>query len=316
MFGGYAYVYDVSIADRSGRFGRCRCDLSDHTMKVTPVLRTSRQLIVRCCPERAPDTHKGDYGKVLLICGAEGYTGAPYLAAQAALRTGAGLIFTAVPRAIYPIVAAKLHAPMVFPLPDAAGKLSFAALPEILGRLEHMDACLLGPGLGRSEELDALVCEIIRNCHCPLVLDADGINAAAAHMDVLREAACPIILTPHEGEFRRLTQMPEADRRSGARVLAKELGAVILRKGHESIITDGRKTYVNQTGNAGMATGGSGDVLSGILTALLGQGIPPLEAAATAAWLHGTAGDLAAAELGQYALSPTDLIGQLSRLLP
>lgn len=316
MFGGYAYVYDVFIADRPGRFGRCRRDLSDHTMKVTPVLRTSRQLVKRCCPERAPDTHKGDYGKVLLICGAEGYTGAPYLAAQAALRTGAGLIFTAVPRAVYPIVASKLHAPMVFPLPDARGKLSVAALPEILHRLKDMDACLLGPGLGRSEELDALVCEIIRNCPCPLVLDADGINAAAAHMDVLREAACPIVLTPHEGEFRRLTQMPETDRIAGAQALAEELGLVVLRKGHESIITDGRKTYVNRTGNAGMATGGSGDVLAGILTALLGQGVPPMEAAAAAAWLHGTAGDLAAVELGQYALSPTDLIGQLSRLLP
>ena len=285
-------------------------------MKVKPVRRTSRQLIKKCCPERKPDTHKGDYGKLLLICGAEGYTGAPYLAARAALRTGAGLIYTGVPRAVYPIVAAKLHAPMVFPLPDENGKLSLEALPEILKRLEQADACLLGPGLGRSEALDTVVCEIIRGCRCPLVLDADGINAAAAHMDVLREAACPIVLTPHEGEFRRLTQEPEQNRISGAEALAARLGAVVLRKGHESIITDGKKTYVNRTGNAGMATGGSGDVLAGILTALLGQGVPPLEAAAAAAWLHGRAGDLAALELGQYALSPTDLIGQLSRLLP
>lgn len=278
--------------------------------------RTSAALVRRACPLRKSDTHKGDYGRILLICGAEGYTGAPYLAAQAALRTGAGLIFTAVPQSVYPIVAAKLHAPMVFPVSDKNGKMSLQALPKLLEYLKAADACLLGPGLGRSEALDELVCEIIRHCKCPLVLDADGINAAAAHMDVLREAACPIVLTPHEGEFRRLSQPHEEDRISGTVRLAKVLGAVVLRKGHRTVISDGKKIYVNQTGNAGMATGGSGDVLAGILTALLGQGVPSLEAAAAAAWLHGTAGDLAAEQLGQYAMAPTDLIGQLSRLLP
>lgn len=277
---------------------------------------TSAALVRQVCPVRKSDTHKGDYGRLLLICGAEGYTGAPYLAAQAALRAGAGLIFTAVPKAVYPIVAAKLHAPMVFPVADENGKMSLQALDKLLDSLKTADACLLGPGLGRSEALDELVCEIIRQCKCPLVLDADGINAVAAHIDVVREAACPIVLTPHEGEFRRLTQAPETDRISGTAALAKELGAVVLRKGHRTVISDGEKIYVNQTGNAGMATGGSGDVLAGILTALLGQGVPPLEAAAAAAWLHGAAGDLAAEELGQYAMAPTDLIGQLSRLLP
>lgn len=285
-------------------------------MKTHLVRRTSRGLVTSCCPVRKPDTHKGDYGRVLLICGARGYTGAPYLAAQAAQHTGAGLIFTMVPQSVYPIVAAKLHAPMVFPLPDQDGKLALTALPEILQRLEQADACLLGPGLGRSEALDELVCQIIRACKCPLVLDADGINAVAEHMDVLREAACPIVLTPHEGEFRRLTRVQETDRISGAIALAKDCGAVVLRKGSETIVTDGNITYVNRTGNAGMATGGSGDVLAGMLTALLGQGVPPLQAAAAAAWLNGAAGDLAARQCGQYYLSPEDTIRQLSRLLP
>ena len=277
---------------------------------------TDFSLVRRVCPPRKQDTHKGDYGRVLLLCGAEGYTGAPALAAKAALRTGAGLIFLGVPRAVYPIVAAKLDAPMVFPLADADGKLSVKALPEILRRLETADACLLGPGLGRSRELDALIPAIVENCRCPLVLDADGINAVSAHTDVLRGAACPLILTPHEGEFRRLTQKPEADRILGAMELAQNLGAVVLRKGHETVITDGFRVYVNRTGNAGMATGGSGDVLSGILVSLLGQGIPPLEAAACAAFLHGTAGDLAAETWGQYALAPGDLLEALPRLLP
>lgn len=279
------------------------------------VKRTSSALVKNNCPVREQNTHKGNYGKILLLCGAEGYTGAPSLAAKAALRTGAGLIFLGVPRSIYPIIAAKLEAPMVFPLPDQEGKLSIEALPQILQRLEQADACLIGPGLGRSEELDLLVAEVVKHCTCPLVLDADGINAMAAHKDVLRGAACPLILTPHEGEFRRLTQEAETDRVTGAIRLARVLDAVVLRKGHNTVITDGKNSYVNRTGNAGMATGGSGDVLAGMLAALLGQGISPLEAAATAAWLHGQAGDLAAARLGQYAMGPCDLLDWLPRLL-
>ena len=278
--------------------------------------RTSAELVREHCPVRNQESHKGTYGRILLICGAEGFTGAPSLAAKAALRTGAGLIFVGVPRTVYPIVASKLDAPMVFPLPEQGGKLSREVLPILLEKLEQMDACLLGPGLGRSEDLDRLVPELIAHCRCPMVLDADGINAVAGHIDVLREAACPLILTPHEGEFRRLTQEPERDRLSGAAALARKTGTVVLRKGHETIITDGTTHYVDRTGNAGMAVGGSGDVLAGILTALLGQKVPPLSAAATAAWLHGTAGDLAAADLGQYGMGPLDLVDRLPRLLP
>lgn len=278
--------------------------------------RTSAKLVSDYCKPRKQDTHKGDYGKTLLLCGAEGYTGAPSLAAKAALRSGAGLISLGVPHSIYSIVAAKLEAPMVFPLADVEGKLSLQALPEILRRLETADACLIGPGLGRSEELDRLIPEVLKHCKCPLVLDADGINAMAEHRDILRGAACPLILTPHEGEFRRLTGLENKDRITGAVELAKSLHAVILRKGHETVITDGQKIYVNRTGNAGMATGGSGDVLAGILTALLGQRVPPLEAASAAAWLHGKSGDLAAKRLGQYAMGPLDLLEELPRLLP
>lgn len=278
--------------------------------------RTSARLAAKCCPERKQNTHKGDYGKILLLCGAEGYTGAPSLAAKAALRSGAGLIYLGVPQTVYPIVASKLDEPIVFPLADRDGKLSLQALDEIFMRLPAMDACLLGPGLGRSADLDLLVQQIVRKSTCPLILDADGINAIAGHIDVLREAACPVVLTPHEGEFRRLTRNEERDRIGGAISLAQTTGCIVVRKGHVSIITDGEKTYVNHTGNAGLATGGSGDVLAGIMAALLGQKCVPLEAAAAAVWLHGTAADLAAADMGQYALTPSDVIGRLSRLLP
>lgn len=278
--------------------------------------RTSGELVRRYCPVRDPFSHKGDFGRVVIVAGGEGYTGAPVLAARGAIRTGAGLIFTGVPRGVYPIVAAKLDAPMVFPLPDKEGYVASAALPVVLERLQGADACLVGPGLGRGEAVEKLVLGLLRVCRCPLILDADGISAVSGHIDQLRGAACPIVLTPHEGEFRRLTRDPEQDRVNGAMALAEKTGCIVLRKGHETIITDGRKTYLNRTGNAGMATGGSGDVLSGILLALLGQKVPPLAAAATAAWLHGTAGDLAAMELGEYAMTPGDLLDRLPRLLP
>ena len=278
-----------------------------------------RQLL----PVRPRFSHKGDFGRVLLVCGSVGFTGAAALAARAALRTGAGLITVATPRQAWPIVAAKLDEPMVMPMAeDKAGRLSLQAAPALAQLLAKADACLIGPGLGRSEELDALVAALVGEARCPVVLDADGINAMAGHIDRLREAACPLILTPHDGEFLRLSPsaaLPPADfdtRADRAMMLARRLGAVVLLKGYRTAITDGKRLYRNETGNPGMATGGSGDVLAGMLVSLLGQGLAPLEAAAAAAWLHGAAGDRCAAEHGEYGMTPSDLIDAASRLLP
>lgn len=278
-----------------------------------------RQLL----PVRPRFSHKGDYGRVLLVCGSVGFTGAAALAARAALRTGAGLITVATPRQVWPIVAAKLDEPMVLPMAeDKAGRLSLQAAPALAQLLAKADACLIGPGLGRSEELDALVAALVGEARCPVVLDADGINAMAGHIDRLREAACPLILTPHDGEFLRLSPsaaLPPADfdaRADRAMALARKLRAVVLLKGYRTAITDGTRLYRNETGNPGMATGGSGDVLAGMLVSLLGQGLAPLEAAAAAAWLHGAAGDRCAAERGEYGMTPSDLIDAASRLLP
>lgn len=279
--------------------------------------KTSRALLQQAFPPRANETHKGDYGRVLLICGAEGYTGAPVLAAQAALRAGSGLIYVAVPEKIYPIVAGKLDSPIVLPMPcDENGRLTVKALPKLLQLLERMDACLLGPGLGRSPELNQLVSGIISQCNVPLVLDADGLNAVAGHIDVLRGAACPVVITPHEGEFFRLSKSLEEDRVQGALEFAQKTGCVILRKGHRTVITDGKRIYLNTTGNPGMAVGGSGDVLAGILVSILGRGVPLLEATAAAAWIHGAAGDICAEQMGQYAMGPMDLTETLKQILP
>ena len=275
----------------------------------------NRQSVLSILPERDPFGHKGNFGKVLLLCGSRGFTGAAYLAAMGALRSGAGLVYLGVPESIYAIEAVKLNEPVVFPLPDKEGKLSAEAIPQILNRLPAMDAILIGCGLGISEGTLAVVKAVLETAVCPVVLDADGINVLSGHMDILRGRQYPTILTPHDGEFRRVGGSVGDDRMASAGAFASEFGCVLLLKGHRTCITDGQTGYVNGTGNPGMAVGGSGDVLAGILTGLLGQGIEPLKAAACAAWLHGTAGDLCASELGQYAMLPTDMLSALPRLL-
>lgn len=275
----------------------------------------NHQMVLNILPDRDQDAHKGDFGKLLLLCGSRGYTGAAYLAAMGALRSGAGLVFLGVPESVYAIEAVKLNEAIVFPLPDGDGKLSPAAIPEISNRLSQMDAVLLGPGLGQSEGVFQTVKTVLEQAKCPVVLDADGINVIAAHKDILRGRTNPTILTPHAGEFACLGGIIGEDRRYAAESMAGELGCIMLLKGRHTVITDGRTTYINPTGNPGMAVGGSGDVLSGIITALLGQGVEPLEAAACGAWLHGAAGDICAAEMGQYGMLPTDMLGVLPRLL-
>ena len=271
--------------------------------------------VLSILPERDPWGHKGTFGRILLLCGSRGFTGAAYLAAMGALRSGAGLAFLGVPECIYAIEAVKLNEPVVFPLPDEDGKLSREALTEIEKRLPRMDAVLVGCGLGQSDGIWEVVQFVMENAQCPVVLDADGINVLAQHKDILRGRKYPTILTPHEGEFLRLGGMLKNDRMDSAAEFAREWNCILLLKGHETCITDGQTGYRNKTGNPGMAVGGSGDVLAGIIVSLLGQGITPLEASACGAWLHGAAGDRCAEKLGQYGMLPTDMLKELPRLM-
>ena len=266
-------------------------------------------------PDRDPWGHKGTFGRILLLCGSRGYTGAAYLAAMGALRCGAGLTFLGVPESIYDIEAVKLNEPVVIPLPDDKGMLSIFAVPEIEKRLPQMDAVLVGCGLGQSPGTFAVVKSVLEQAKCPVVLDADGINVLTAHKDILRGRAYPTILTPHEGEFLRFGGTVGEDRMASAAHFSREWNSIVLLKGHRTCITDGTLSYRNETGNPGMAVGGSGDVLAGMVVSLLGQGIKPLEAAACAAWLHGAAGDLCAEEIGQYGMLPTDMLTRIPRLL-
>lgn len=271
--------------------------------------------VLSILPDRKETAHKGDFGRVMLLCGSRGYTGAAWFAAMGALRTGAGLVYLGVPECIYAIEAVKLNEPIVFPLQENDGKLSTEAIPKIFELLPKMDAVLIGSGLGVSEGTTAVVKTVLSEFSGPVVLDADGINVLAQHMDVLRERQSPTILTPHSGEFSRIGGDHTIDRQTAAMTFARENHCILVLKGHGTVITDGSQCYINPTGNPGMAVGGSGDVLAGMIVSLLGQGIDPLKAAACAAYLHGSAGDLCAKEKGQYGMLPSDMVEVLPRLL-
>ena len=279
------------------------------------VLRLNHEEVLKILPERDINAHKGKFGKILLLCGSRGYTGAAALAAMGAMRCGAGLVYLGVPESVYSIVATKVTEPIVFPLDDEDGMLSSRAIQTIDAKLPQVDAVLIGPGLGQSQGTDAVLAHILNEYQGTLVIDADGINLLSAHKDVLRGRTGTTILTPHEGEFKRLTGKTVGNRIDDAMRCAQDLNAIVALKGHNTVITDGECCYINPTGNPGMAVGGSGDVLSGMIAALVGQGISPLQATACGVWLHGAAGDLCAGEMGQYAMLPSDTLMFLPRLL-
>ena len=271
--------------------------------------------VLNILPDRDCFAHKGNFGKLLLLCGSKGYTGAAALASLGALRSGAGLVYLGVPESIYDIMAVKLTEPVIFPLPDAGGMLSSDAVKAVASLLPKVDAVLMGPGLGQSEGTRDVVKYVLINYTGPVVLDADGINLIKHHKDILRGRTGITILTPHKGEFIRLGFTLSGDRIADASAAAKQLKSIMVLKGHKTVITNGYDCYVNPTGNPGMAVGGSGDVLAGMITALLGQGIEPLQAAAVAAWLHGAAGDRCAESIGQYGMLPSDMLCVLPRLM-
>lgn len=258
-------------------------------------------------PVRDPNGHKGTFGKVYILGGSVGYTGAPVYAGEAAARCGSGLVFLGVPEAVYPIVAARCAVSMAHPVPMDTER--------VLVRAAQCDAVVLGPGAGRSAESDELMLRLLQELEMPVVLDADGINVAAAHIDVLRNRRWPTVVTPHEAEFLRLGGDLSRGRERAAADFAVRNGCVLVLKGPGTIVAgpDGR-TARNTTGNCGMAKGGSGDVLAGMIASLLGQGAAPFAAAACAVWLHGRTGDLCAREMTAYAMTPPDMIERLPQV--
>jgi len=264
-------------------------------------------------PRRAADSHKGDYGRTVLVGGSRGMAGSISLSGLATLRAGAGLVTLAVPEDIRATVASFEPSYMTVGLSSGhLGQLGKGAFGTLKPLVRKATAVACGPGLGRAPDVGKVVSRLYESVECPLVCDADALNALAWQSDLLHIHSGPRILTPHPGEFARLAgeaSIPDLVEREGQAVdLARQWDVVIVLKGHATLVTDGRRRSTNNTGNPGMATGGSGDVLTGIITALLCQGLEPFAAARLGVHLHGLAGDLAAAELGEVSLIASDLI--------
>jgi NAD(P)H-hydrate epimerase len=291
-------------------------------------------------PPRRAESHKGDFGRALLVGGSRGMSGAISLAGKATLRSGAGLVTLAVPQVIQNVVAMFDPSYMTRGLTDGDGQVAGPATGEVNGMSSEATAVALGPGLGRSNEVTEFVEAVYVAVSKPMVVDADALFALAERPAVLSEPGGPRILTPHPGEFQRLTGKPynQSERsemaaafargeddlhwefrrkaREGAKpgsATSKRPEMVVVLKGHRTVVTDGMRVSINQTGNPGMATGGSGDVLTGVITGLLCQGLTPFDAARLGVYVHGLAGDLATQELGQVSLIASDLLDYLPR---
>jgi len=265
-------------------------------------------------PRRRPDSHKGDYGHVFVLGGSPGLTGAAVLAAEAALRAGAGLATVGCPREVQPVVASRTTCAMSLGLPDTAGgALSHAALAPALRFSTRCRAVVLGPGLGRDPDTGEFVRSFMTSVEAVTVLDADGLNLLAGHGERVREAQASFVLTPHPVEAARLLgieprKISTLDRREVLADLVRLTGAVVVLKGHRTLVSDGERLYENRTGNPGMATGGSGDVLAGVVAALAAQGLAPFDAAVLGVSVHGRAGDIAARRFGQVSMIATDIL--------
>jgi len=271
-------------------------------------------------PERAEDAHKGLFGKLLIAGGCRGMVGAPALAAMAAFRSGAGLVRMALPRSVQ--LSAAIIAPCATSVPvaeDENGLICQGAIHDLLNAMEDNDSLALGPGMGQSLQLQAVIERLLKEVQKPIVIDADGLNNLAAIRGDGLQLSDITVLTPHPGEIKRLwkawfrEEMP-TERTEQAEQLAKRCGAVVVLKGAGTVVTDGKRTYVNETGNPGMATGGAGDVLTGCIGALLANqaaGFEALSASILGVYIHGRAGDLAAAVMGETSVTALDIIDYL-----
>ncbi len=267
---------------------------------------------------RAVDAHKGDFGKVCIIAGSTGMSGAAALAGRAALRAGAGLVRVATPKSVLPIVASIEPSFTTIALPeDSVGRISAKAINPILEAVSENDVAAFGPGVGISGALRSVLEALLEQDQLRLVIDADGLNNLAGIKDWPAGLKAKLVLTPHPGEMKRLwsalfREPLPSDSQQQATQLAQQTKTVVALKGAGTIVTDGQKVYINKTGNPGMATAGSGDVLTGVITALAGQGLSDFDAAVLGVYIHGLAGDIAAENLGQVSLMTTDIIQALS----
>ncbi len=303
MFPAADYVGEVTVADISIP----EYVLDGQNIKINV---TDEKFMRENFPVRKNNSQKGDYGKVLVIAGSVGLTGAAYLSSQSAVVSGSGLVTLAIPSSLNGAMEAKTTEVMTVPLMDMNGHISSAATDEIIKLMEKADAILIGPGMGRSRDAVRIIESVLAKSTVPVIVDADGINAVAENKNVLNGCTCPVIFTPHAVEMSRLAELDkdyiEDNRIVVSKEFAEEYGATVILKGHRTIVTasDGEQ-YINITGNSGLATGGSGDVLAGITASLCARGINEAKAAAMAVYIHGKAGDIAMEKYGIESVTAT-----------
>ncbi|MFH1563193.1 MAG: NAD(P)H-hydrate dehydratase [Nitrospirota bacterium] len=304
-FAGEISLVDISLPEQL---------VEDEDIKVNLLLKED---ILSALPKRTNDVHKGSCGKVITIAGSVGMTGAAVMTAQSCLTMGAGLAILGIPGSLNPIVAAKLTEVITKPLPETPEQtIGLNSYDEIMELVKDASAVAIGPGLGRNNEVVNLVRKLIPKINIPMVIDADGLFALAGNLHILQEKSSPIIITPHAGEMAHLlgitTDEVQKDRLGIAQGFAQKYQLVVVLKGARTIITDpDGNTYINSTGNSGMATAGCGDVLTGMIAGLLAQNVSAIDAAKLGVFLHGLSGDLVLEEKGEYSLVASDLITKI-----
>jgi hydroxyethylthiazole kinase-like uncharacterized protein yjeF len=264
---------------------------------------------------RKEESHKGDYGRVLVVGGSRGMTGASFLCSVGALRAGSGLVTCAVPESLNTVMETKLTEVMTLPLPENKAKTGFGqgAIKGLMAFSQKCDVVALGPGIGKTEEVKKIVLSLLEKVRKPIVLDADGLNAVVGNSSVLKKRKDMTVLTPHPGEMARMIKKDvtfvQAHRAEVAKKLAKDTGSIVCLKGHRTVIaSSGGEVFINTTGNSGMATGGSGDVLTGMIASFIGQGVEAYSASVAAVYLHGLAGDIACQKKGAFSMIASDIL--------
>lgn len=277
------------------------------------------RVIVENLPHRPDDAHKGTMGTMLNISGSYCMAGACILSSMSALKSGVGLLKVALPRSIYPIVASSVYEAVFVPVGDEKDEtLDISSIDYLLNTTKTADSVLLGCGIKCCEETIEFVKEFVVACTTPLLIDADGINALCMNIDILKETNCDIVVTPHVKEMSRLcgksVEYILNNREQVTQDFAHKYGVTVVLKGKNTIVTDGNNTHINPTGNSGMAKGGSGDVLSGIIASLMAQGVEPLKASCIGVYVHGLAGDLASQMFSKTSMLPRDIIENLPQI--
>ncbi len=270
--------------------------------------------------KRAKNSHKGSFGRQLNICGSYLMPGAAVICARAALKTGVGLLECVFPKSIYPVMTAHLTQPIFKPVCENESKtVSIGAMNDVTEALNRADCVAIGCGIGNNDDTQVITSQVIKSSLVPIVLDADGINSVVPFIDIIKDKKAPLVITPHPAEMARLigesTVYVQSNRVDVAKAFAKENDCIVVLKGANTVVTDGRQVFVNTTGNAGMSMGGTGDMLTGMVASFIAQGLSPLQAAKSAVYIHGLCGDITAEELSQRGMTVDDMLSLLGALM-